>query len=203
MDLRRFGYGGKILSFEPLPTAYRELASAAAADPDWMTWNLGFGDCAGRFEINVAANSQSSSLLPMEARHAAVAPHARYVRREPVAIDTLDSFFDSFGSPGDRSFLKIDAQGYERRVLAGGRRLLPSLVGLQLELSLVPLYSGEASFEELVGEVYAAGFRLTSVEGGLTDPRTGQQLQIDGIFFRDHVLSNDGTRDLHGADGTR
>ena len=55
-------------------------------------------------------------------------------------------------------FLKIDAQGYEAEVLAGAAGLLERLAGIQLEMSLVPLYEGERAFRAMLDELAALGF---------------------------------------------
>ena len=85
---------------------------------------------------------------------------------------------------GDKVFLKLDVQGYERLVLAGAKASLPRVHGLQLEMSLVPLYQGEASYTDLLGEMTALGFQLMSIEAAFRDPRSGQLLAMDGVFFR-------------------
>jgi len=43
-----------------------------------------------------------------------------------------------------RALLKIDTQGYESQVLMGAPKMLNRVVGVQLELSLIPLYSARS-----------------------------------------------------------
>ena len=38
--------------------------------------------------------------------------------------------------------------------------------------------------QEMLVRLHDSGFTLTSLEYGFCDPRTGQMLQVDGIFFR-------------------
>jgi len=80
--------------------------------------------------------------------------------------------------------LKIDTQGYERRVLDGAERSLESVVLLQLEMSLVPLYEGETLFHEMCPLLHQKGFRMVSIEPGMKDEKTGHLFQVDGIFQR-------------------
>ncbi|MCW2797016.1 FkbM family methyltransferase [Nocardioides sp.] len=182
-ELRDFGYQGRIVSFEPLAAAYADLRAAAAGDPDWTCANTALGSTAGRQKINIASNSDSSSLLPMEAEHRSAAPHVDYVGQEEIAVARLDDVAPEHLPSGSRTFLKIDTQGFEREVLAGGPRTLESCVGLQLELSFVPLYSGGMLVDEAISFAYDHGFRMATFSQGFTSPR-GAMLQADGVFFR-------------------
>ena len=183
-QLRTLGYRGRIVSFEPLADAFAQLKSATKRDPLWDAVNVAIGDSAGTAMINIAANSYSSSLLKMLPTHLRSSPEAKYVRTEEVPVRTLDSLFGSYVQPNDRSFLKVDTQGYEYRVLQGGSEALERITGIQLEMSIAPLYEGEMQFDDLLAHLNSRGFQLMSVEPGFSDPVTGQLLQLDGIFFR-------------------
>ena len=64
--LRAIGYGGPIVSFEPLSAAHAKLTAAAKGDSRWTVHpQCALGDRDGETEINVAGNSVSSSVLPM------------------------------------------------------------------------------------------------------------------------------------------
>lgn len=182
-ELREFGYRGRIVSFEPMAAVYADLQAAAAKDPGWSCVNAALGATAGRQTINIASNSDSSSLLPMEAEHRNAAPHVDYVGQEEVEVARLDDLAPDLLAGTSRPFLKIDAQGFEREVLAGAAETLGSCVGLQLELSFVPLYAGGILVDEALSLVYDAGFRMTAIAQGFTSPQ-GAMLQADGVFFR-------------------
>src|SRR4051812_38073832 len=63
--VRRLGYAGRIVSYEPVSTTLPELRRAADADPDWLVEDFALGDRDSTAEINVAAGPGSlSSLLP-------------------------------------------------------------------------------------------------------------------------------------------
>jgi FkbM family methyltransferase len=181
--LRRIGYRGRIISIEPLSTAFRELEAAAAEDPSWEVRRMALGDHAGTAVLNVAENSESSSLLPMLTAHLAAYPQSRYIGSEEVPLQTLAHVIEGL-SPDCRPFVKVDAQGFERSVLAGAGAGIQRIRGVQLEMSLVPLYKGEALLPEIVTLMAEMGFVLMAVEPGASDPSTGQLLQLDGIFFR-------------------
>ena len=181
--LRQFGFAGRIVSFEPLAAAYADLAQAAAHDPSWETRNTALGEHVGGAEINIASNSDSSSLLPMDDAHVSAAPHITYIATEQIAVSRLDDEAAAYLTPETRPYLKIDTQGFERAVMAGGIETLAQCAGLQLELSFVPLYKGGMLADEAISFAYDNGFVLTGFEQGFADPG-GAILQADGVFFR-------------------
>lgn len=181
-ELRTFGFTGDIASFEPIAAPYRRLAEAAADDPRWTTHHLALGRESGPASINVASNSDSSSLLPMAAEHKAAAPWVDVVGTEQIEVARLDDLADRVLPAGRTGFLKLDTQGFEREVLAGGTDTLGRVVGMQVELSFVPLYDGGPLVDEMLTAVYDLGFRMTGVDPGFGPG--GAVLQADGLFFR-------------------
>lgn len=182
-ELRDFGYTGRIVSFEPIAAPFADLASVSADDPTWEARNAALGDVAGRHDINVASNSDSSSLLPMAEQHRDAAPDIAYVATESITVERLDDIADDVLGASSRAFLKIDTQGFERAVLAGAEASLARLRGLQLEVSFVTLYEGGMLVDEAIAWAYDHGFVLTGIDQGFTAP-SGAILQADAVFFR-------------------
>lgn len=184
--LRKGGYQGNILSFEPLQDAHIRLEQAAADDAKWhIAPRMAIGNEDGEIEINVAGNSTSSSILPMEALHADAAPESKYVSVQRVRICRLDAFSHPILASAKLIFLKVDTQGYEMPVLQGAEQLLSRVSGLQLEMSLAPLYEKQALYRQIIDWLSERGFSLWNVIPGFTDPVSGRMLQMDGIFFKD------------------
>lgn len=184
-QLRQAGYHGRIVSFEPLEDAFRQLVRECRGDAAWEGHRLAVGESARTVVLNVARNSQSSSLLEMLPEHVRVAPGTEYVRREEAPSDSLASLIARHRRPGERLMVKVDAQGYERRIVESAGPRLADVAGFQLEMSLVPLYRGETLLADMVHFMAKLGFGLFSIEPGYADPRTGRLVQADGVFFRD------------------
>ncbi len=178
------GFGGRICSFEPLREPFGVLQALSAKDPKWSIFNFGLGDLIGQATINVAANSESSSLLTMLSAHMEAAPGSRFVATEEIAVRTLDSVFEDVRQPGECAYLKIDTQGYEGRVLEGGERSLASIDTIQVEMPLTPLYDGEWAFGQLFEFMLGKGYEMVGLEPAFADPQTGRLLQVDGIYHR-------------------
>jgi FkbM family methyltransferase len=183
LGLRREGFRGRIVSFEPLRTAYAELVRLAVSDPLWETQNLALGDRDGEATIQVAENSWSSSLLPIADRHVASAPASRTVATETVRTAQLDSLADEL-LRGDRAYLKLDVQGAELLVLHGAERVLAEIDVVEAELSIVELYEGQPLLSEVVSFLADRGLVLVQLEPEFLDPDTGALLQLNGIFVR-------------------
>jgi Methyltransferase FkbM domain len=116
--------------------------------------------------------------------HLKAAPESQYLKTEVTPLRRLDDIRDSVLENSRVPFLKIDTQGYELPVLQGAQEVLKRIRGVQVELSLVPLYKGQASFGQLTGVLGDSGFDLWGFIPGFVDQSTGRMLQFDGIFFR-------------------
>ena len=182
---RHVRFQGRIVSFEPMRAAYEQLQRAAAGDALWdVAPRAAVGAEPGTATLNLAGNSVSSSILPMLESHASAVPESRYAATESVPVVTLDSVADDYLAPQSRLLLKIDTQGYESQVLQGGPRTLARATGVQLELSLIPLYAGQKLMPELIACLQEEGFELWSLVPAFVEPVTGRTLQVDATFFR-------------------
>ena len=183
-SLRAMGFMGKMISFEPLAGPFSVLKKKASRDPNWACYNFALGDVDAQSSINVAGNSESSSLVPMLPAHEKCAPESKYVTTQAIQVKTLDSFLSGSSQPKNEWFLKIDTQGFEKQVLSGAQDSLDSINTVQIEISLTPLYQGGLLLEEACAILAAKGYKVVSLEPGFTDETTGKQLQVDGIFHR-------------------
>ena len=183
--LREIGFDGKIISFEPLSDARENLLNISKNDPLWqIALQTAIGEENGEIEIQIAGNSQSSSVLDMLDTHVRAAPDSKYIGKEKVPLRKLDSIAPDYMDSNSIAFIKIDTQGYETQVMNGAKKLMSQIVGLQVEISLVPLYKGQCLFDEMLKKLKNDGFELWSISSVLSDPNTAQLLQVDATFFR-------------------
>jgi FkbM family methyltransferase len=184
--LRDAGFSGRIVSFEPSTSAHSTLSKRAQRAANWIIApRMALGDRDGEITLNLAGNSVSSSVLPMLPSHVRAETKSRYVGSEVVDLRTLDSVSTEFATDTERIFLKLDVQGFEYKVLQGAEQLLDRVAGIQIELSLVPLYDGEHLFHPMLHDLEERGYEMWSLIPGFVDPGTGRLLQVDAIFFRD------------------
>ncbi|WP_455354760.1 FkbM family methyltransferase [Streptomyces sp. SYSU K217416] len=185
--LRRSGFSGRIVSFEPLTGPRAELNRAAANDGRWTILPYALGDTSGTTEMNVAGNAgASSSVLPMLPRHSQAAPHASYTGMQSTEVRRLDELWGQIVTPRENVFLKLDVQGYEGHVLRGAGEYAAKISGLQMETSFVPLYEGGLLFDEALSIAQRQlGLTLMSIVPGFIDPKAGQMLQCDLVLFKE------------------
>jgi FkbM family methyltransferase len=179
------GYTGRIVSFEPLSKPREILLRDAAGRANWdIAEPCALGDHEDRVTLHVAADSEASSVLQATKTHLQYSSHAAEVGTEVVAMARLDRVAQPFLAKSRSPFLKIDVQGFEEPVLLGSTAIIPNLVGIQLELSLVAMYDGQKLFPEMLSLINAMGFTLHRMIPAWIEPRTGRWLQADGVFFR-------------------
>jgi FkbM family methyltransferase len=182
--LRRAGYAGRIVSFEPLASAHAHLARNARGDQLWSAVRLGLGSRDHEATLTVSGDSRASSLREMLPRHRKVASYFEPVGEERIPVRKLDTVWGEHVPRGSSVYLKIDTQGYERQVLQGAARSLTKVRAIQMEIGLQPLYDGDLLLPEVLRLMEKKGFSLVSVEYGFCDPETAEMLQMDGIFVR-------------------
>jgi len=181
-SMRKLGYRGKIISFEPLKSAFLDLKKASSKDKSWIVNNYAIGNEDKNGVINVAGNSFSSSILEMLPSHLNSAPQSKYVAQEEIEIKKIDSIINEFCKKEDNVMLKIDTQGFEKNVIEGANESLKNIKIIQLEMSIIQLYESEMLYMDMINHLDKKGFQLFSLENGFSDPTTGRLLQVDGIF---------------------
>jgi len=184
-DLLVRGYEHPILSVEPLEEAHRRLLEASRTHENWRVFRrCAVGDAPGAMTLHVAANSQSSSLLPMTAEHERGAPHALYVGQETVEVVTTDQLVAEVAPDARRIALKLDVQGYEWHVLRGGAKTLPRVMLIFIEMSLQPAYHGESDFIDMFQKICGLGFECYALHPAYTSPVDHRVMQVDALFAR-------------------
>lgn len=180
------GYNHKIVSFEPLSAAHSAIAAASKKHNNWtVAPRCAIGSQKQEIEINISANSVSSTLLNMLDTHLEGAPESKIIGKEKVQVYPLDEIGANYTAGSINIFLKIDVQGFEQEVLKGAQTMLDKAKGVEMEISLVPLYENQSwLLAEILEYMTKKGFVLTSIVPAFTDPKTGKVLQCNGIFFR-------------------
>ncbi|MGH3282592.1 MAG: FkbM family methyltransferase [Trebonia sp.] len=158
--LRRNGYCGDIISFEPVTVNFKELEKAAARDSNWHCFNYALGAEDNISSINVAKHTEFSSFWEMSAAaQVRFGEETSTERSEDVAIRRLDSVLDTLPTKlTDRIYLKLDTQGWDLEVLKGAQAVLKRVTALQTEVSVQPIYDGMPVMQDSLAAIAGYGF---------------------------------------------
>jgi FkbM family methyltransferase len=170
-----------IYSFEPLRDAHAALLSRMRGDGRFRAFNFALGAADSRARIHCSSFSPSSSLLPMLDLHKEAWPHTAGDAAEEIEVRRLDSLrLDA----EPELLVKIDVQGFEDKVIEGGRETLGRAAYVVIEVSFAPLYEGQPLFEDIYRLLAGMGFAYRGSLWQLPDPRDGRPLQADAVFVR-------------------
>ncbi|WP_367319197.1 FkbM family methyltransferase [Streptomyces sp. HUAS ZL42] len=183
--LRRLGYRGRIVSFEPTAEHFAKLEKAAENDPDWWVLQYGLGREDTATTIHTGWNTMNSLLPPSDYGK------DRYGRfatseTEEIQIRRLDGLMDKAldGLTEPRPFLKMDTQGYDLEVFAGAGDRIKDFVGLQSEVALLQLYEGSPRMSEAIAAYEAGGFGITGMYPVTREAHTGRVIEFDCVMMR-------------------
>jgi FkbM family methyltransferase len=182
-ELRKYGYSGEIVSFEPLSSAHAILCRKSENDAAWeIAPRMALGDANASAEINIAKNLASSSLLPVREASVSAAEESAFSGVETVPVRRLDDVLQpAWATP---FALKLDTQGFELHVLRGCPNTLDRTALVVAEMSLAELYDGGVRLTELYRFLEDGGFRCISLVQAFADNARDELLQVDGIFVR-------------------
>lgn len=188
--LRRHGWKGPIVSFEPQADIHAQLLRQARRDPGWIVAPpMALGAVDGSALLECSAESDMSSLLPQNPTLQKISPSSQVTGSVEVALHRLDGLAQLRDGQFARMLLKIDVQGSEMEVLEGAHGILDRIVGVQLETALVPLYVGEHDFRAALERLDDLGFDLHLLIPGYYERKLGRQLQVDLVAFRDRAVA--------------
>lgn len=184
--LRANGYRGRIVSFEPLSVVHANLVRRAGKDTDWtVAPRAAVGARAGTAEINVSGESDMSSILALDPVARERLASTRATGTEEVRVVALADAIGEHAPAGEPVFVKSDTQGYEDKVLDGIGDAWNRVAGVQVELSLQPIYAGQPDHLALLDRLAEQGFRPHLIVPGYWSRHYGRMLEYDAVCFRD------------------
>lgn len=180
--LRESGYGGEIVSFEPVAASFAALRERAAGDPAWRVHRLALGRAPGLAQINVAREANFTSFLEPNAFSVERFGGSAVEHREEVEVKRLDAIEGLVGEDA-RVLLKTDTQGWDLEVIEGASGCLDRVVALQVELSVRPIYEGATDWLSTLARLRELGFRPAQLTSVGRDDALGL-LELDCLLVR-------------------
>jgi FkbM family methyltransferase len=163
--LSKIGFSGDVLSFEPVPELYRKITTLFPMKKQWRQFPYACGSHDGTAVIHVAKSDDFSSFLRANALCLKEYPGALPIRSQTVQVRRLDSFIQGLypDLPKRRILLKIDTQGYDCEVFSGAKEILDSVMLLQVEIPVVPLYEKAIPMSHALEFYLSAGFSVSGL----------------------------------------
>jgi len=173
----------KLYSFEPIRDCYEDLVNNFEGVQQFHAFNLALGNETGEVEMHRSEYSPSSSLRPMAELHKTSFPFTKNEISETIKVVKLDNVASQIEIKTPL-LIKIDVQGFEDKVIEGGRETFSKADIVITELSVEELYEGQKLFDGIYNMLKGLGFKYRGNYEQLHHPDDGRVLQMDGIFIR-------------------
>lgn len=166
--------------FEPLEQRRAAMEEMKQRYPGRITHHaLGVGDADGELSLGVTEDLWASSFA-YKGASAQTAP-----------VRTLDSLLQE-GAIAPPQLVKIDVQGFERRVIEGGRRTLEACDFVLMECAFYPFCADMQRLDQSIAFMAEAGFAPYEFVDFLRRPADGAMGQCDILFIRrEHAWMKD------------
>lgn len=186
-SLRKLGYQGRIVSFEPMDQARAQLKRAASNDPRWEVCPLALGREYAELDLQIFADDTFSSLHDL--RLEAVSAFGQYVEKagsQRVQVERLDDLWAKLfdGEKARAVLLKTDTQGHDLDVLQGGEHSLQSVAAVLSEASVERMYENSPTLAELAAYLEMQGFRASGYYSFSHRRESLAMIELDAFFVR-------------------
>jgi FkbM family methyltransferase len=175
--------GARVYAFEPLADCFETLSARFKDISNLKAFQIALGDESGQTAIQRSSFHPSSSLRPMADLHKTLYPKTAGSRTETITIARLDDIAKDIEIQ-EPLFLKLDVQGFEDKVIAGGRETFKRASLILIETSFVELYEGQPLFGDIHRMLSELGFSYHGAAAEHRNPKTGELLYQDSIFVR-------------------
>lgn len=181
-EIRTFFKDAYIYSFEPLEECFNELKTREQYDSKFKAFHFALGNSNSTDTIHKSSYSLSSSILPMSEKHKEAFPHTKDSTPEKIEVKRMDDISKDIDLT-DNILIKIDTQGFEDKVIAGGPHTITRAKVIIIENSFVPLYEGQKLFSDIYSSLHNLGF---TYRGALHQKigKDGEILFEDSIFIK-------------------
>ena len=175
----------KLIIVEPLPNAFVALQKRFGKNPRIALHNLAIGERESVETLKITRDTSGASLLqPREEMRAVIGSNWTITSEVQAKMTTLDRLLVDLP---EVSLLKIDVQGYERSVLAGGRQTLAKTMFLLIELNFMRQYDGGSWLGE-THEILTRDFGFFLANASAPQVLNGRASMVDGLYVNPNLV---------------
>lgn len=174
----------QIALIEPQPACQPAL-EALSTSPGFALHPVAIGSKKGELELAIDPEGVTTG-----AHIVAYANPTESNRRTSVPVETLDAMLGPLDQ-ADRTFLKLDLQGWELEALRGAEQVLPTIEVILCEVSFFA-QAYEPPIQDLIRHLAERGFVLYDIASITGRSRDNRARQGDFVFVRqDSALMQD------------
>jgi len=170
----------RLFCFEPLEAPFYKLEETFKDNKNVVLNHFALGEVDGELTINLNEYSPSSSFLKMDESHKDSFSYAVATTTSKVQVKQLDGLELNLVEP---ILIKIDVQGFEDKVIAGGMATIKKAKVIIIEVSFKELYEKQPLFTDIYRTLTQSNFRYYGNLEQLLSPHNGEILQADAIFI--------------------
>lgn len=186
-EMRQRFPNAKIYAFEPLKDCFEKMKQKMAGDKNFKDWNMGLGDTNAELEIERSFFHPSSSFRKMSFLHKKLYPKSAQTTPERVFIRRLDDII--LDSELEKPILiKIDVQGFEDKVILGGKKIIKKAAVIIIETSFVTLYEGQPLFDDIYKMLTELNFSYYGDAGRHYNQFSGKLIYEDSVFLKKNLI---------------
>lgn len=178
LKLRKDGYCGEILSYEP-SKLFSKLSKKVASDSLWEARKSALLDFEGTTILYYSSNQGLSSSTSKPSRILEHELGINFPESYPVSAVRLDKEVVN----KENIYLKLDVQGSEMQALMGAQGILDKIAVVEFESSLIDLYEKESSHYEISSWLSVYGFKPLQLVITHWDQDL-KTISLDSIFSR-------------------
>lgn len=160
---------------DPLEESLPELRRVCEANERYHHLLCAVGDAPGEHRISLTPDYDGSTLLDY---YEDGGQPTRVIR-----VETLDGLVSSGRIPAP-DLVKIDVQGFEMKVIEGGRETLRAAEVAIIEVNMFRFMPECPLAHEVIAEMAALGFVIFDLAGALRRPFENDLGQMDLVFVR-------------------
>ena len=168
--------------FEPQNEYLNQARQRQPPGANWVLLPIALGEVESEATIHLTKNRSASSLLP-PLQNDWLQASTTEMGQERVRVLPLDELTQKRQLPLP-DLVKIDVQGFEAKVIAGGTSTLRDAQRIIVETSLKPIYQGQPLLPEVLFTLTQCGFRLTDLSDACRSWPNDELWQVDLWFKR-------------------
>jgi FkbM family methyltransferase len=173
---------GTCCLFEPQNEYLEQARKRQPSGANWIFLPVALGDVEHEETMRLTKDRAASSLLP-PLQNGSLQAVTTEIGQAQVRVLPLDQLAQKEKLPLP-DLVKIDVQGFEAKVIAGGTATLRGTHRIVVETSLIPIYKGQPLLPEILSTLTQCGFRLTDISDACRSWPKDELWQVDLWFKR-------------------